>query len=354
MTQALNGVVSQQVTFDYNPASQIVLRNASNDAYAWSRPNPVERGYARNGLNQYDSTSGTSGASYGYDGNGNLTAVTPAAPDLETRLRYDSENRLVHAEGAKSADLEYDPLGRLWRVSGGAAGATRFYYDGDKLVFEMSDGGALRHFYVHGDGVDQPLAWWDFTGANTRRFLHADQQGSIVAVSNGQTGAIVMVGTVPAINSYDPWGVPGANNMPGLRFGYTGQAWIPELGMYYYKARFYWPMLGRFLQVDPIGYDGGANLYAYVGSDPVNGTDSTGLLTEPPSVGHNSASFGEMLAEETPTVARAAIGAVARLGGALVALAWSTSAGGEINAEAYRLLRLANIESSKRGKSSAF
>jgi len=246
------------LTFSYNPAGQIVTKTSSNDSYAWTGSVNVNRNYSTNGLNQY-TAAGTITPTY--DVKQNLSAAGGTAS-----YNFSTKNELVFRNDT-SIGFYHDPLGRLDDIIGGSQG---FQYDGDHISTQVLDASpfTIQRRYVWGTGADEPLVWYEGSDFSNKRYMIADERGSVIAVTDSSGNPI-------QINSYDEYGIPGANNLG--RFQYTGQAWIPELGMYSYKARIYSSTLGRFLQPDPAGYPDGPNNYNYAISDPINGADPSGM-----------------------------------------------------------------------------
>jgi RHS repeat-associated protein len=256
-TMSGGNVQNQTYGLTYSSASQLRKVTASNSGYRWSGAATTLRAYGVNGQNQL-TTSG--GAQIAYDARGNLSS------DSVTSYGYDVRNLLTSASGGASATLNNDPEGRLQSLTTGGA-VTQFVYAGPNVAAEVNASGTILRRYAPGLAEDRPVVWYEGAGLTDRRWLLEDHQGSVVAVTNGAGGAL-------AINSYDDYGAPGSGNLG--RYQYTGQLWLPEVGLYDYKARDYSPTLGRFMQTDPVGYKDGLNWYDYVGDDPINRSDPTG------------------------------------------------------------------------------
>jgi RHS repeat-associated protein len=253
----------QTLTYTYNAAGQVLTRAGSNSSYGWAGATNLSRAYTADGQNKYTAIGA---ASYSYDGRGNLSS------DGTNSFGYDSFNRLT--SGPSSATLSYDPMSRLYQTVGGGV-TTKMQYDGVSLIGEYNSGGTLQRRYVHGPGTDEPLVWYEGSGTTDRRWLISDQLGSVIGVTDAS-------GASTAINTYDDYGVPGGSNAG--RFQYTGQAWVPEVGLYHDKARAYSPTIGRFMQTDPVGMAGGVNLYSYVRNSPISARDPLGLTALPTEV----------------------------------------------------------------------
>lgn len=253
---------STDVSFDYgyDGSGKLNSEIASLSDWIYNADSSRTDNYGvANNLNQYPSVNGLA---VSYDLNGNRTAFDGLATP------HDSENRLTGI--GSTLTYTYDADGRRTaRVQ--SSSITRFAHAGDMEIAEY-DGATLTHRYIPGHSVDQRVAWKNIA-AGTTHYFHADRLGSVQAVVNGANG------TVTDQYLYTPFGVEEPLAITGNPFRYTGRRLDPESGLYYYRARYYDPAHGRFLETDPVGYTDQMNLYAYVGNDPLSATDPMGECT---------------------------------------------------------------------------
>jgi RHS repeat-associated protein len=278
--------------FTYDTTGQLVdadHTHISDEAYSYDENgNRTSSGYTTGTGNRMTS-DGT--FNYTYDDNGNrLTKVrisTAPADDKTVETQWDHRNRLIgivtkNNSGVvtKEVNYEYDVFDR--RVSksidadgAGAAAAevTRFVYDGGDILASTDSSGDITHRMLHGPAVDQILAIEEDVTGEVLWGL-ADQLGSIRDIVDDD-------GNVENHIVYDAFGnvVSETAASVDFRFGFTGRERDEESGLNYHRARYYDTATGRWLSNDPIGFAAGdANIQRYVGNDPVNYRDPSGLL----------------------------------------------------------------------------
>jgi RHS repeat-associated protein len=271
--------------------------------------------YAHNAANEYTTVDQVS---YGYDKAGNLTC------DGTYEYEYDYENQLTkivkQSTSTTLVTFDYDALGR--RIARNVGGTVTRYWlrtakpsfatfvpmptlvPFDRVLEETDDSAEPNpdRFFVYGSYVDESCV------------MYRDEEGSFVPyyyLGNTLYNVAVIVdsdGDVQEWYTYDVYGLPtihtGVGNDQawftnddatasaspiGNPHGFTGRQYETydsgALKLYYYRARYYSPGLGRFYQRDPRGYQSDASLYAYAGCSPTDRTDPSGLQGTLPAAG---------------------------------------------------------------------
>ncbi|MGD9240692.1 MAG: RHS repeat-associated core domain-containing protein, partial [Desulfobacterales bacterium] len=206
-----------------------------------------------------------------YDANGNL--VERHGPSGITRYIYDTEDQLIKVSLPDGEEVSYGyaPTGeRIWQRD--AKGMTYFVTDGFNVLAELDGDLKLKAAYLHGPGIDNPLM---MSQGGQTFYFHTDRMGSISRVTYQE-------GRIAASYEYDAFGrmASQTGSLANL-FTYTAREFDKVTGLYYYRARYYDPELGRFLTTDPVPGDVDRpleqNPYLYVMNGPTRFTDPLGL-----------------------------------------------------------------------------
>ena len=157
---------------------------------------------------------------------------------------------------------------------------TGFLYDGAQAIAELK-GSALDTVYHTGLEIDEVLARY---GAGGNKTLLTDALMSVIAQANDDQ-------SVQNFYGYSPYGEAQTQGPDGGNpLQYTGRE-ADGTGLYYYRARYYDPVIKRFISEDPIGILGGINPYAYVGGDPITYADPLGWAPKDKWYGRNDPNF---------------------------------------------------------------
>lgn len=209
--------------------------------------------------------SSANSTSFTYDDNGNITAKG------SNSFQYDHENRLKKVTTSQGTwEYGYDGVGNRIEIKNGSD-TRRFLVDPTGMTQAMAEydgNGNLIAYYIYGLGLIYKV---DASG--NPYYYHYDFTGNTVAMTDSS-------GSIVNKYAYTPFGtLVGSKETVSNPFRYVGKYGVMDgdNGLYYMRARYYDSEVGRFITKDPIGFEGGVNLYAYVGNNPAKYIDPNGL-----------------------------------------------------------------------------
>ncbi len=224
--------------------------------------NGIATNYTSNNVNAYTNITGGLSFTPQYDDNGNMLN------DDKHTYAYDFNNKLASVDESVGT-YKYDALGRRIVKDNN----TLFYYMGDHMVEEITDG--VTTSYVYGNDMDETLL---MLKENTLYYYHINHLASTIAISDSEGSLVESV-------DYDAYGQPLIKNVHGIIIDissvsncvlFCGRYYDYETRTYYYRARTVHPYTGKFLQKDFMMYVDGFNDYAYVVNNPITYIDITG------------------------------------------------------------------------------
>ncbi len=212
---------------------------------------------------------------YTFDNEGNLLTKTRISDNQVTSYTWDYRNRLTEVTVKTSAGttlqddkFTYDVEDRRIGKSTLSGGQSWTAYDGVNPYADFNSSGSLTYRYLYGDAADFLLARYD--GTNTIWYL-TDKLGSVRLLVDKSAN-------IQDTITYDTFGNIKTETGTGDRFKFTGREWDSEIGLYYYRARYYSATIGRFISEDPSGFKAGdSNTFRYVANNPTFQGDPTGL-----------------------------------------------------------------------------
>jgi RHS repeat-associated protein len=264
--------------------------------------NGIPETRTHNSVNEITTTTIDSNppCSLSYDNNGNLTK------DCVYTYIYDEENRLMTvtriSDSMMVGQYQYDALSRRVQKIANPSGTpttTRYFYDDARIIEEQDGGAIIQATYVYGDYVDEVLTM--DRGGQTY-YYHQNALWSVEAITDSTA-------TVVERDAYDAYGAPTTlTSAIGNPYLFTGRQLDAETGDYFYRARYYDPAKGRFLQRDQQEFRDVTNLYRYVDDNPTRFADPGGAF--PIDFRHGVADAALWLFPNTVATAVGKLGAI--------------------------------------------